>query len=275
MDFKKRFYYMLAPMENMTDSCFRMLCHKYGADVTFSELARFESLAEDNKNVIAKIRLYDDTPTVMQIMGKKEEALEKFLAKFSPEKGFIGFNLNLGSPDPRSIKAGMGCAMIKRVSKVKKLLQIIKDNGYDCSIKMRLGLNSFEKEKKVYLNLINNVDADFFVVHARHGKENYKERADWSVFPECVNTSKNIIANGDIKTIEDIEKIKEIGCKGVMIGRAAIANPLIFSKLKKIKKIPIEKAKEEYLELIEERKPLPKYKNNILKHFGKEFLSLH
>src|SRR3989344_2833776 len=106
MNFKDKFYYMLAPLEDMTDSCFRTLCYKHGADLTFTELTRFESLAKNNKTIWEKIKLFDETPTVIQVMGKREQFLKKFLSKFSPEKGFIGFNLNLGCPDPQAVKTG-------------------------------------------------------------------------------------------------------------------------------------------------------------------------
>ncbi len=85
----------------------------------------------------------------------------------------------------------------------------------------------------MYINLINKVDADFFIVHARHAAEALTtNHADKSVYPECVATEKNIIANGDITTPEQVEHLKSIGLKGVMIGRAAIADPQIFAKMK-------------------------------------------
>ena len=266
MDFKNKFYYMLAPLEDMTDSCFRTICCRYGADLAFTELIRFESLAKNNKSSWERIKLYDNTPTIIQVIGEREQFLKKFLSKFSPEKGFVGFNLNLGCPAPNFVNKGAGCAMIKRISKTKKLIDIIKDYGYGTSIKMRLGLNNYEKEKKAYLNLIKGVNADFFVVHARHGNQNYNEKADWSVFPECARTGKNIIANGDIKTKDDVEKIKSFGCKGAMIGRAAITNPLIFAEFKGLTLPSIEKIKLEYEILAKERGAPFRYSKNIFKH---------
>jgi len=93
-------------------------------------------------------------------------------------------------------------------------------------------LNEYEKQKKVYLSLIKDVDADFFIVHARHGKQTYKDKTDFSVYEECAKTGKTVIANGDIKTKEQVDYLKSVGVKGVMIGRAAIEDPLIFAKLK-------------------------------------------
>ncbi|MFH1432081.1 MAG: tRNA-dihydrouridine synthase family protein [archaeon] len=263
---ENRFQYMLAPLESMTDSCFRAICH--GADMTFTELVSLEALAKNNAYASERIKLYDSTPCMIQIIGQKEQSLQKFLSAFTPDNGFQGFNLNLGCPDPYFVGQGLGCAMIKRISKTKRMIDIIKDHGYSTSIKMRLGLNQHEKDKKVYINLINSVDADFFIVHARHGKQTYSDKADWSVFPECVMTGKNIIANGDIKTRDDVEKMRD--CKGVMIGRAAIINPLIFAGLKGLPLSPLDEIKKEYEILLNERKAPPKYRKNIFKHLGND-----
>ena len=241
--------YMLAPMEKITDSSFRYICHKYGADLTFTEQIRFETLIKKTKSALMRIKLYDDTPTMIQIMGKDEEKLDIFLKEFTPEKGFQGFNLNLGCPSQSYVKQGIGSAMIKRPTKVKRMVDLIKNYGYDVNVKLRLGVNKTEKREKVYLKLIEKVDADFFIVHARYRSESYERKADWSVFPECVNTGKAIVANGDIQTKIDVEKMKEIGCIGVMIGRAAMNNPLIFGQLKEMKIPKLETVKKEYIEL--------------------------
>jgi len=240
---------MLAPMEKITDSSFRYICHKYGADLTFTEQIRFETLIKKTKSALMRIKLYDDTPTMIQIMGKDEEKLDIFLKEFTPEKGFQGFNLNLGCPSQSYVKQGIGSAMIKRPTKVKRMVDLIKNYGYDVNVKLRLGVNKTEKREKVYLKLIEKVDADFFIVHARYRSESYERKADWSVFPECVNTGKAIVANGDIQTKIDVEKMKEIGCIGVMIGRAAMNNPLIFGQLKEFKVPQLETVKKEYIEL--------------------------
>jgi tRNA-dihydrouridine synthase B len=251
---------MLAPIEDHTDSCFRSIC--YGADLTFTELVRVDALANNNASSLKRIKLYDDTPTVLQIIGQKERTLEKFLSTFKPSKGFSGFNINIGCPVPNFVNQGLGCAMIKRISKVKRITHMITDCGYSASIKMRLGLNQREKEKKVYLNLIEEVDADFFVVHARHGNQSYSDRSDWSVFPECVKTGKTIIANGDIISKTDVEQLMD--CAGVMIGKAALANPRIFAELKGLPLQTVDVMMSEYNLLIKKRKTPNKYKENIL-----------
>ena len=97
---------------------------------------------------------------------------------------------------------------------------------------MRLGVNDYEKMKGAYLNLINNVDASFFIVHARTAKQRSNEPADFSVYHKCLDTGKLIVANGDIKTREKVLELKKMGLYGAMIGRAAIEDPQIFKELK-------------------------------------------
>jgi len=230
--FVKDFELMLAPMEDHTGPEFRELCFKKGADSTFTEMARISALARNNKSTLEKINIPNDIPTYIQLIGSNEKDLDKFLNNFVLQKGFLGFNLNLGCPSLNMVQEGFGCALIKRITKVKKIVKTIREYDHPVSIKLRLGMNKFEKEKKSYLNLINDVDADFFIVHARHGKETYENPADFDVYKECVKTNKIIIANGDIETKEQIQYLKSIGIKGAMIGRAAVNNPDIFNKLK-------------------------------------------
>jgi len=259
------FQYILAPMEDFTDNAFRTLCYRHGADMTFTELLRIEALANNVENIWSRIEKKDNTPVIIQLLGSSEKDLEKFLEMFKPFEGFKGFNLNLGCPDPQSVSLGYGCAMIKNFSKVKRMVDMIKNQGYPCSIKMRLGKDAKEKEKKFYLNTIKEVDADFFIIHARHGREDYSTKPDYNIFKECCNTGKIIIANGDIDSKEKVEILKSYGVKGVMIGRAAINNPQIFNFLKGNKIISSEKIKKEYNELAEEYNAPFRYRKNIMK----------
>jgi tRNA-dihydrouridine synthase len=259
---------MLAPLEDITGPALRNICHKYGADLTFTSMAKIESLAKNNASSLSKTELKDDTPTVIQIIGAKEGYFAKFLSKFDPPKGFHGFNLNLGCPSPQIINIGQGCAMIKRITKIKKIMQIFKNGGHKTSIKLRLGLNNFEKNKKIYLNLIEAIDAEFFIVHARHGQETYKQPADLSVYEECVKTGKNIIANGDIDSKEKVDSLKDIGVKGVMIGRAAVRDPGIFNRLKGEDALPKEDIIKEAIELSKKYNELSKIQKNLANKSG-------
>jgi tRNA-dihydrouridine synthase B len=223
---------MLAPMEGVTDNAFRTLYYKNGADLTFTEMARVDNLAKLKNGELEKISITNSTPTQIQLAGAKISEYEKFLASFKVTEGFRGFNLNLGCPSPAFIRQGLGAAMIKRTSRVNDIVKLIGKFGFECSIKLRLGLNEYEKGKGIYLNLIESVGASFFVVHARTAKQTERNPADFSVYAKCVDTGKQIVANGDIKTKKQVEELEKIGLSGAMIARAAIDNPKIFNELK-------------------------------------------
>lgn len=262
---------MLAPIEDITSLSFRILACRHGCDVAFTELIRFESLARNNKSTWERIEFSAKAPTVIQVIGQREMWLKKFLSSFVPGEGFKGFCLNLGCPAPNFVNQGVGAAMIKRISKVNKLIDVVKSRGYPVGVKMRLGLNQFEKDKKVYLNLLNSTNADYYIVHARHGKESYNVPADWSVFPECVATGKKIVANGDVKTVSDVKKLETMGVVGVMIGRAAVTNPGIFDTLKGKESASLDSLRKEY-ESLSANEPF-RYKKNVLKWMGGKSLT--
>ncbi len=226
-----KFQLMLAPMEGITNSAFRTLCHRNGAGLTFTEIARVANLARQKKGELGKISIPDSTPTQIQLAGSKLEEYEKFLEDFKATDGFRGFNLNLGCPSPSFIRQGIGAAMIKRVKRVDEIVKLIGRHGFACSVKLRLGLNQYEKERGAYLNLINGVDADFFIVHPRTGVQTEKDPADISIYNRCIATGKRIVANGGVKTKEHALEMKARGMYGAMIGRTAIDNPGIFQEL--------------------------------------------
>lgn len=225
------FMLMLAPMEGITGCAFRTLCHQNGADLTFTEMARVGNLARKKRGELGKIAIAGSTPTQIQLAGAKIAEYEKFLAGFKPADGFCGFNLNLGCPSPDFIRQGIGAAMIKRVTRVDEIVKLIGKHGYECSIKMRLGLDGYEKGQGAYLNLINEVDASFFIVHARTAKQTERDPVDFSAYQKCKDTGKRIVANGGIATRKQVIELERLGLYGAMIGRAAMDNPGIFKEL--------------------------------------------
>jgi tRNA-dihydrouridine synthase B len=226
------FQLMLAPLEGVSDNAFRTLCYKNGADLTFTEMARVGNLARNKKGELEKISITNSTPVQIQVAGAKLPEYEKFLSAFKPTGGFRGFNLNLGCPSPEFMRQGLGAAMVKRVARVNEVVKLIGKYGYECSIKMRLGMDGYEKEKGAYLNLIRNTDASFYAVHAKTGQQKSRDMADFSVYGKCVETGKNIVANGDIVSREQVVGLENIGLYGAMVGRAAMRDPAIFRKLR-------------------------------------------
>ena len=270
---------MLASLERYSDSVFRTLCHRHGADLTFTEMAHVNSFLKRNKTSLAKIEPRDSTPVQIQLLSSREEKLDRFLSGFKPFDGFNGFNLNLSCPSKDVIRQGKGAAMVKRGSKTQKLVNIIRNHGHPVSVKIRLGLNQFEKDNKLYLNNLGQVDPDFFVVHAKHAGQSSAEHEDNSVYLECVEAARGIpvIANGGIDSAEIIQSLMETGVAGVMMGRPAMGNPAIFDLMKNEfgindppKPVPsINDLRGEYDELFDSLDGNEKYRARFNKVIGK------
>lgn len=270
---------MLASLERYSDSVFRTLCYNHGAELTFTEMAHVNSFLKRNRDSLQKIEPRDSTPVQIQILSSHEGKLDRFLSGFKSFDGFEGFNLNLSCPSKDVIKQGKGAAMVKRATKTAKLVALIRKYEYPVSVKIRLGLNQSEKDNKLYLNNLLGVDPDFFVVHAKHAGQGSGESEDNSVYSECVEASRGIpvIANGSIDTSEKVMALKDVGIRGVMVGRPALFNPSIFDQLKNeiginnpVKPIPsADEIRHEYQAIYACIGGSEKYRINFLRTCGK------
>jgi tRNA-dihydrouridine synthase len=225
---------MLAPMEGYTDGALRALCHAHGADLTFTEMAHVGSLLRGNRPALARIEAADSTPVQIQLLTGPEDQLERFIDGFTPFPGFKGFNLNLCCPSADIIRHGKGAAMVKRAAKTQRLVSIFHDHGYAASVKLRLGVNEYEKRNRLYLNSLGGVEADLFIVHAKTAAQESGEPEDYSVFPGCVEAAGGapVVANGGVDSAEKVRALMGMGVAGVMIGRAALCNPAVFDALR-------------------------------------------
>lgn len=269
---------MFAPIEDYSDSALRTLCYNHGADLTFTEMTRVEGIIRNNKPTLQKLVCMDSTPVEIQLLASNEMQLEKYVSNFNYFEGFKGFNLNMCCPSKDIIKAGRGAGMVKRLTKAQNLVKIIKKFNYPVSIKLRLGANILEQNYKVYLRLIEETDADYFIVHAKHGLQSSDELSqDNEVYVECVESAKKngkkVIANGGFDSSLKIKNVQKTKVAGVMIARSALNNPGIFNILKNDlgindpnKKIPLSKElRKEYLDLTKKFDSPPKYKQNLFK----------
>ena len=271
---------MLASLERYSDSVFRTLCFNHGAELTFTEMAHVNSFLNRNRGSLQKIEPKDSTPVQIQLLSSNEGKLDRFLSGFVPFDGFMGINLNLSCPSKDVIKQGKGAAMVKRATKTAKLVGLIRDHGHPVSVKIRLGLNQYEKDNKLYLNNLGGVDPDFFLVHAKHAGQSSEEPEDDTVYPECVDAARGIpvIANGGIETSEKVQSLMEMGVAGVMMGRPAMRNPAIFDLIKNEMGLndpprPIPRATDlgqEYKDLFDSIGGDEKYKFRFLKVVGRK-----
>ncbi len=275
---KKRPFFCLAPMANVTDSPFRTIITKYGKpDVMWTEFTSADGLCSRGKIKLFKNLEFDkkERPIVAQIFGANPKNIQK-ASKIIAESGFDGIDINMGCPDRKVEKIGAGAALIKNPDLAKKIIRaaISGSGGLPVSVKTRIGYNRDELEN--WLPVILNENVSAVIIHARTRKEMSSVPADWQKIKEAVlirNKMKSralIIGNGDVVDKKDgIKKAVMSGADGVMIGRAFFGQPWLLAK--KTGKTPSISKKFsiliEHARLFEKKFPNEKNFATMRKHF--------
>ena len=259
---------ILAPMDNITDLAYRELCEEYGAGYTTSELISVEALIRDKvpfsrfkkgKLKINCVQLFGSNPESFKIAANKLEGIVDII------------DVNFGCPSPSVNANNSGAILLNDPKNVGKIIKTLVNNTkIPITAKIRLGYKN-----KTYLEVakeIENAGASLITVHGRTAEQKYSGKANWEAIKEIHdNLSIPVIGNGDICTEKDIDKYLEKYCDGLMIGRCAIGNPLIFKKfnyyLKNKKELRIENIKAEkkkaFLKYIEKLKIVEQPKLNL------------
>jgi tRNA-dihydrouridine synthase B len=261
----------LSPMESVSDLGFRKICFDRGADMTFTEMIRADALIRKNKEI----------PTGLQLLVSKPQTLQKVLLMITKkiaqgDKKFCninGIDLNFGCPSEDVITQGAGPALLKRTTRMRDLLTTLKEfSPVPCGIKIRLGMNLREKQSKVYMKIVeiaNEIGLDWLTVHAKTADQDSGEPLDMRALQEIIDASKvPVIASGFVIDGPHAKIFLDMGCRGVMIARAAIVNPWIFEEIKQFLKtgkiVTIEKnyavALEEYKKIAREYGTKDKFK---------------
>jgi len=226
----------LSPMEGVSDLGFRKLCAQEGADMTFTEMIRADSIVRGNKATLSLIDTHMKFAQGVQLLVSKPAILRKALEKID-FTNIKAVDLNFGCPSPDVVSKGGGPALLKRVSRMKNLLMVLKKHSpVPCGIKIRLGLNAREKKNKVYLKVVelaNEAELDWIIVHSKTADQSSRDPIDLQALKEIIHASKiPVIGNGFVTDRESAEKMFDLGCKGVMVARAAIGNPWVFKEIK-------------------------------------------
>ncbi len=236
-------FFVLAPMEDVSDAAFRILIAKYSSPdiprVLYTEFTSADGLlrAEDTgkQKLLRKLKYSEiERPIVAQLFTSNPEHMEAG-ATLCRELGFDGFDINMGCPDRSVEKQQSGSALIKNPPLARELIRAAK-KGFDgpVAVKTRLGYNADELE--TWLPELLAEEPAVVTLHARTRKEMSDVPAHWDRIARAVKIrdelkSKTlIVGNGDVKDIADARaKATESGCDGVMLGRAVFGNPWLFS----------------------------------------------
>ncbi|MEG0385983.1 MAG: tRNA-dihydrouridine synthase [Solibacillus sp.] len=246
-------FFVLAPMEDVTDVVFRHVVKKAGSpDVFFTEFTNTESYChpEGIKSVRGRlIFTEDEQPIVAHIWGDKPENFRQMSIGMA-ELGFKGVDINMGCPVPNVATRGKGSGLILRPDVAAEIIQAAKAGGLPVSVKTRLGYSDLD-EMEEWLTHILKQDIANLSIHLRTRKEMSQVDAHWELIPEIKNLRDRIAPNtlltinGDIPDRQvGLELAEKYGIDGVMIGRGIFKNPFAFEKE------PTEHSSEEYLDLL-------------------------
>lgn len=227
-----KFIIALAPMAGVTDFAFRKICADFGADMVVSEMISVKAL--ENRNFKTEKMLREEATCLRccQLFGHEVESIEKALASklFEP---FDVIDFNCGCPAPKIVKNNDGSAMMRNIKKTKEVINaLVKNSNKPVSVKFRLGIEDNINYIE-FAKMCEDCGVSFITLHARTREQGYAGTVDKSAYEKLIKSVKiPVFWSGDINTVEDMEYAKSIGCAGVMIGRASMGNPEIFSTLK-------------------------------------------
>lgn len=235
---------LLAPMEDVTDASFRVVCKKFGADMVYTEFIPSDGLIRDAAKAIAKMKTSDEeAPIAIQIYGNDPVAMVE-AAKMADHADEIAgghgcdiIDINFGCPVNKIAGRGAGSGMMREPDKMVMITeQIVKAVRKPVTVKTRLG---WDESSKIIVGLaerLQDTGIQALTIHGRTRCQMYKGEADWTLIGEVKNNPRMhipIIGNGDINSARKAkEAFDRFGVDGIMVGRASFGHPWIFREIK-------------------------------------------
>jgi nifR3 family TIM-barrel protein len=223
-------------MAGYSDVPYRAICRAFGSAMNYTEFVPVEALLGKKSNSRFWQRLdkkVDEYPVVFQVFGNNaQKILDAALRIEELEPDII--DINMGCSTRRVSARGAGAGMMPQPELVRETYALLSKNlSVPVTGKIRLGWDDNQRNYSEIAKIMEDNGAALVAMHSRTKVQNYGGRADWDEIArlrQIVNVP--VVGNGDVRTPEDIDRLKEkTGCEAVMIGRAAIGNPWIFSRL--------------------------------------------
>ncbi len=225
---------ILAPMEDVTDTAFRVICKRLDADIVYTEFTSSEAITRGIPRVLQKIKITDEErPIGIQLFGGVETSVGD-AARLAESYGPDFIDINCGCWVKNHVAHGHGAALLKDLPRLEKIVQsTVKATRLPVTVKTRLGWDADTIVIEDVARLVEQAGAKAIAIHCRTRSQAHTGKADWHWLEKIKKTvTIPVIGNGDVVSPEDVEQMFAIGCDGVMIGRGAIANPWIFRQAK-------------------------------------------
>ena len=230
----------LAPMAGFTDHAMRAACHAMGAEYTVTEMVSAKAVCYGDKKTPALARVYaEDGPCALQLFGSEEyylaEAARRLFAGAAGGLLPVAFDINMGCPVPKVAGNGEGSALMKDPCLVERLVAAVaKATPLPVTVKIRSGWDGAHVNAPEVARAAESGGASAIFVHARTRAQMYSGRADYAVIAAVKQAvSVPVVGNGDVVDGESaLRLLRETGCDGVMVGRAAVGNPFVFAEIK-------------------------------------------
>lgn len=228
---------LLAPMEDVSDPPFRRLCKQYGADLMYSEFISSEGLIRDAIKSKKKLDIFDyERPVGIQIFGGDEEAMSmsaKIVETVRPDL----VDINFGCPVKKVVCKGAGAGVLKDIDLMVRLTKaVVKSTHLPVTVKTRLGWDENSINIDEVALRLQDVGIKALTIHARTRAQMYKGHSDWTHIQRVKQNPDieiPIFGNGDIDSPQKAQEYRDtFQLDGMMIGRAAIGAPWIFSQIK-------------------------------------------
>lgn len=253
----------LAPMAGITDKPMRRMVHaKSGGDVALiSEMVAINALSRKNAKTYRIADVRDEPyPVIVQLVGA-DEVLFADAAQLAAELGAAGIDINMGCPVRKIITGGAGSALMKNPEQAAKIIKSVKNAvKLSVSVKFRKGWDNNSVNATDFAKMCEASGAEFITVHGRTRAQGYSGTADWNIIKEVKSAVKiPVVGNGDVTSPQSAaEMIKQTGCDGVMIGRAALGAPWLTGEIAKYLKTGS----------LPQKQPAQEVKNTLLEHIS-------